>query len=179
LETGGDCERSVKRYNVTTLQRKPTVTPVAQGGASVPHTFETLEAYQVAREFRVAMYAVTRRLPNFEKFELASQIRRAAVSLTNNIAEGHGRYHYLDQIRFMLQARGSAEELVDDLNVCSDEKYLSQSEVETLKQSGWRAVALINGYIRYLREKKSGAGLALKETSASCASDDEFSDLTL
>jgi four helix bundle protein len=67
------------------------------------------------------MYAVTRRLPNFEKFELASQIRRAAASLTNNIAEGHGRFHFLDQIKFMFQARGSLEELIDDLDVCEDE----------------------------------------------------------
>jgi hypothetical protein len=57
-------------------------------------TFEDLEAYQAAREFRKTVYAVSRRLPDFERFELASQIRRAAVSLTNNIAEGHGRYHY-------------------------------------------------------------------------------------
>jgi four helix bundle protein len=78
--------------------------------------FEDLEAYQAARQFRKAMYAVTRKLPAFEKFELASQIRRAAVSLTNNIAEGHGRYHYLDQVKFVLQARGSLEELMDDLN---------------------------------------------------------------
>ena len=62
--------------------------------------FEDLEAYQAARAFRKAMYAVSRRLPDFEKFELASQIRRPAVSLTNNIAEGHGRYHYLEQIKF-------------------------------------------------------------------------------
>src|SRR6478672_12667947 len=81
-------------------------------------TFEDLEAYQVAREFRKAMYQVNRRLPSFEKFELGSQIRRAAVSLTNNIAEGHGRFYYLEQIRFCLNARGSLEELIDDLNVC-------------------------------------------------------------
>ena len=59
-------------------------------------TFEDLEVYQAARQFRKAMYAVNRRLPALEKFELASQIRRAAVSLANNIAEGHGRYHYLE-----------------------------------------------------------------------------------
>ena len=57
-------------------------------------TFEDLEVYKAARDFRNAMYDVTRRLPDFEKYELASQIRRAAVSLTNNIAEGHGRFHY-------------------------------------------------------------------------------------
>jgi four helix bundle protein len=48
------------------------------------------------------MYAVARRLPDFEKYELGRQIRRAAVSLANNIAEGHGRYHYLEEIKFEL-----------------------------------------------------------------------------
>ncbi|PYI88881.1 MAG: hypothetical protein DMF03_09245 [Verrucomicrobia bacterium] len=87
-------------------------------------TFEDLGVYRTAREFRKAMYALTRRLPGSEKYDLASQIRRAAVSLTNNIAEGHGRFHYPDQIRFILHSRGSLEELVDDLNICSDENYL-------------------------------------------------------
>src|ERR1041385_8769211 len=108
------------------------------------HTFEDLDVYKAAREFRKAMYAVTRKLPAFEKFELASQIRRAAVSLTNNIAEGHGRYHYLDQIRFLLQARGSLEELIDDLNICEDEEYLdvkegiSQAERLSCVAADWR-----------------------------------------
>src|SRR5262245_57074674 len=97
-------------------------------------TFEDLEAYQVATGFRKAMYAVSRRLPDLEKFGLASQIRRAAISLTNNIAEGHGRYHYLDQIKFTLQARGSLEELIDHLNICMDEGYLADAEAAVLKQ---------------------------------------------
>src|SRR6267142_3663985 len=97
-------------------------------------TFEDLECYKAAREFRKKMYAVNRRLPDFEKFELASQIRRASVSLTNNISEGHGRFHFLDQIKFMLQARGSLQELIDDLNVCEDEEYLTNAEIEALKQ---------------------------------------------
>src|SRR5438128_10378077 len=110
-------------------------------------TFEDLEVYQVAREFRTAMYAVSRRLPAFEKFELASQIRRATVSLTNNIAEGHGRYHYLDQIKFMLQARGSLQALLDDLNVCEDEHYLTPTDVQKQKEQGWSVLPLLNGYL--------------------------------
>jgi four helix bundle protein len=127
-------------------------------------TFEDLETYQVAREFRKALYGVSRQLPAFEKFELASQIRRAAVSLTNNLAEGHGRYHYLDQIKFLLIARGSVEELVDDLNICLDEHYLLPAEVQTLKAQGWRVHHLINGYLRYLRDRKGGAALTLHES---------------
>src|SRR5439155_17499963 len=101
-------------------------------------TFEDLEVYQVAREFRKAMYRVAKRLPQEEKFGLTSQIRRAAVSLTNNIAQGHGRFHFLEQIKFMLQSRGSLEELLDDLNVCEDEGYLPIQEIESFTQEGWR-----------------------------------------
>ena len=76
-------------------------------------TFEDLEVYQVARGFRKAMYRVAKRLPSEEKFGLTSQIRRAAVSLTNNIAEGHGRFHFREQIKFMLHSHGSLEDLLE------------------------------------------------------------------
>jgi four helix bundle protein len=115
--------------------------------------FEDLDVYREARGFRKAMYHIARRLPEIEKFALASQIRRAAVSLTNNIAEGHDRYHYLDQIKFTLHSRGSLEELTDDLNVCEDEQYLPCEEIASLKEDGWRVRQLIDGYIRYLRQQ--------------------------
>ncbi len=112
------------------------------------------------------MYRVAKQLPESEKFGLAGQIRRAAVSLTNNIAEGHGRYHYLDQIKFMLQSRGSLEELIDDLNVCADEDYLPEIEIVPLKENGWRVRQLIDGYIRYLRQQKNSEGASsVQETS--------------
>src|SRR5438034_7254512 len=127
-------------------------------------TFEDLEVYQVAREFRKAMYHIARRLPGEEKFVLASQIRRAAVSLTNNIAEGHGRFYFLEQIKFMLQARGSLEELLDDLNICTDESYLPAEEIEKLKSEGWRVHKLINGYIRFLRSRTTESASRVQES---------------
>src|SRR5213083_1642284 len=129
------------------------------------HTFEDLEVYQVAREFRKAMYRVAKQLPQEEKFGLTSQIRRAAVSVTNNIAEGHGRFHYLEQIKFCLNARGSLEELLDDLNICEDESYLPTAEIGQLKEQGWRVHRVLNGYMRWLRERKQGASLTLREDS--------------
>jgi four helix bundle protein len=118
-------------------------------------TFEELEVYQVARGFRKSMYWVASRMPDIEKFGLASQMRRASLSLTNNIAEGHGRYHYLDQIKFILQSRGSLEEPIDDLDACDDEQYFPQPEIANLKQEAWRVRKLIDGYIRYLRQQKN------------------------
>lgn len=148
-------------YNVKKEKQDP------DGKRDKFRTFEDLEAYQVAREFRKKMYGITRRLPDFEKFELASQIRRAAVSLTNNIAEGHGRYHFADQVRFFLGSRGSLQELVDDLNVCADEKYLETDAVEALKNEAWRCLGLINGYLRYLRDRKAGDKSVVREASHS------------
>jgi four helix bundle protein len=121
--------------------------------ANTFQTFEDLEVYKAAREFRKAMYAVSRCLPDFEKYDLGRQNRRAAVSLTNNMAERHGRFHYPDQIRFFLHWRGSLEELVDDLNVCLDENYLSGEEIEKLKELARGVLILINGYLRHLRNR--------------------------
>jgi four helix bundle protein len=141
-------------------------------------TFEDLEVYQVAREFRKAMYRVAKRLPEEEKFGLASQARRAAVSLTNNIAEGHGRFHFLEQIKFMLQARGSLEELLDDLNVCEDEEYLALTEIEKLKQEGWRVHKLINGYVRFLRSRSAKSSPRVRERPSNDeVNENELNDL--
>jgi four helix bundle protein len=137
-------------------------------------TFEDLEVYQVAREFRKAMYRVAKRLPDIERFGLASQVRRAALSLTNNIAEGHGRYHYLEQIKFTLQSRGSLEELIDDLDVCEDEQYLPVEEIRSLKQEGWRVHKLINGYIRFLRSRTTGGSSRVQESSTDDLTEDEL-----
>jgi len=139
-------------------------------------TFEDLEVYKKAREFRKRMYALAKKLPDFEKYELGRQIRRASVSLTNNIAEGHGRYHYLDEIKFELQARGSLAELVDDLNVCEDENYLSPTDVADLKEQAREVQSLINGYIRFLRTRKSEASLIIRESPVDDELPNEFSD---
>jgi four helix bundle protein len=135
----------------------------AENEAKHYQTFEDLEVYQVARGFRKMMYRVPRQLPEEEKFALANQIRRAAVSVTNNIAERHGRFHFLEQIKFMLQSRGSLEELLDDLNVCADEEYLPIREIESIRQEGWRLHKLINGYIRFLRRRVAGDSPRVQE----------------
>ena len=148
----------------------------AAGEAKHYQRFEHLGVYQVARRFRKAMYQVARRLPEEEKFALANQIPRAAVSLTNNVAEGHGGFHFLEQIKFMLQSRGSLEELLDDLNVCADEAYLPIQEIESLRQEGWRVHKLIDGYILFLRRRASGNSPRVEEAAAHDDLEDLFLD---
>lgn len=118
------------------------------------YSFEDLEVYKVARELRKKIYQIIKKLPVEEKHNLQSQMRRAALSVTNNIAEGYGRFHYQENIQFLRQSRGSLEELIDDLNVCDDEGYIVKEEIEQLKVESYELLKKINGYILYLRKRK-------------------------
>jgi four helix bundle protein len=120
-------------------------------------TFEDLETCKSAREFRKKMYSLAKQLPEFEKYNLANQMRRAAVSLTNGIAEGHGRFHYQENIQFLRQSRGSLKELIDDINVCMDENYADLDRLDGLKKEGYELLKKLNGYIKYLRNCKQAS----------------------
>jgi four helix bundle protein len=128
------------------------------------------------------MYRLSHRLPDFEKYALGNQIRRAAVSLTNNIAEGHGRHHYLDQLQFLLHSRGSLQELMDDLTVCADQQYIPTLELAKLEELADHILRLINGYGRYLRQRKAAQKSELHEPPTPYSTPDEedpFSDLPI
>jgi four helix bundle protein len=118
------------------------------------YSFEGLEVYKAARDFRKKNYQLIKRLPVEEKHNLVGQMRRAATSLTNNIAEGHGRFHYQENIQFLRQARGSLDELPDDLNTCLDERYVPIPEIDILKKDEFELLHQINGYVAYLRKRE-------------------------
>jgi four helix bundle protein len=117
--------------------------------------FEDLDLYKAAREFRKKIFRLIKKLPLEEKYSLGTQMRRAATSLTNNIAEGHGRFHYQENIQYLRQSRGSLEELLDDLNICQDESYVQPDEIDPVKSEGCDLLHRLNGYIAYLRNRKS------------------------
>lgn len=122
--------------------------------AGTVRTFQDLEVWQVGREVRVRLYIVASRLPDSERYNLAAQIRRAAVSLTANVAEGYGRFHFKENIQYCRIARGSAYELIDHLITCQDERYLAKEEVEALHCELLTFVRLLNGYIRSIGTSK-------------------------
>src|SRR6188768_2313616 len=104
------------------------------------YRLEDFELYKAARQIRIRGYEVLKALPSEEKYCLGSQMRRACVSVTNNIAEGHGRWHFQENIQFCRIARGSLEELIDDFNVCLDESYYDGDRIETLKEDAYAMV---------------------------------------
>jgi four helix bundle protein len=117
---------------------------------------DNFELYNAARRLRKKTYRLIRQLPLEEKYSLGTQMRRAALSVTNNIAEGHGRWYYLENIRFCRTARGSVGELIDDYNACLDENYGDAALSEELKNDARQLIARINSYIAYLRRSKQG-----------------------
>ncbi len=119
-----------------------------------PFGFEDLDVYQAARAFRNRIYELTELLPKEERFALVSQMRKAAVSLTNNIAEGYGRFTWQDTTHFCRQSRGSLMELIDHINVCADQGYAKQDALENLRSDAERVLRLLNGYIAYLQRNR-------------------------
>ncbi len=110
--------------------------------------FKDLEVWKVARVLRQEIYKLARQLPDFEKYGMASQLRRAAVSVTANLAEGFGRFGFQENAQFCRHARGSLYELRDHLSTCLDENYLTTEESIRLEQLASTVGRLLNGYLR-------------------------------
>ena len=92
--------------------------------------FEQLDVYKVARSYVRNIYSLSEKFPQKEDFALTSQIRRAAVSITSNIAEGTSRFSVKDKSHFIEIAYGSLMETYSQLQVASDLGYITQLDIE-------------------------------------------------
>ncbi|HWY26370.1 MAG TPA: four helix bundle protein [Candidatus Angelobacter sp.] len=117
--------------------------------------FTDLQVWQLARELRKQVYKLVRKFPPEEKFGLASQVQRAAISITANIAEGFGRYSYQENIQFCRTARGSALEVRDHLISAEDQNYISAAEHKDVAALAQRVIQTLNGYIRATKERQT------------------------
>lgn len=93
-----------------------------------------LDVWKKSRLLRNNISILTKSFPTEEKYRLTDQIIRSARSIGNNIAEGHGRFHYADASKFLINARGSAIETIDHLVIALDEKYINDDTFHQLKQ---------------------------------------------
>ena len=130
-------------------------------------SFEELDCWKSARETGREIRRIVRTLPDAERYDLASNMRRASRSVTRNIAEGFGRFSYRENIKFCIIARGSLFELIDDVISCLEDKYISVIEHDHVRTLLRNSITILNGYIRYLEradtEHKSAAGEELLE----------------
>ncbi len=118
-------------------------------------SFEDLYVYQRAREFSRKIGELVEKLPEKERNKLKDQMTRARRSITNNIAEGYGRFHYQENIQYCRQSRGSICEIIDDVIECREETYIDDVECGSLKEDAYSLMKILNKYIAYLRTAKT------------------------
>jgi len=117
------------------------------------NTFEDLACWKACRNLRnFIVKEVVPALPEGEKYRLADQIIRACRSTTANIAEGYGRFHYMDNAKFCSNSRGSCWEVLDHLITAHDEEILSLELLSEGRKHVSEAVKLLNGYMKYLKK---------------------------
>ena len=119
--------------------------------------FTQLETWKCARALRVEIYKLTLKFPSDEKYGLVTQMRRAAMSVTANIAEGYGRYSYQENVQFCRLSRGSLYELRDHLTTALDAGYITKETFAELEAMALSAIRLVNGYIRSTKNLKSAS----------------------
>ncbi|MFC1830320.1 four helix bundle protein [Thermodesulfobacteriota bacterium] len=116
--------------------------------------FRDLETWQRCRDIRRKIWLLCKKFPAEEKYRLSDQMIRASRSVTANIAEGYGRFHYQENIQFCRQSRGSLYELIDHFDVAVECEYLDDDEAEKQIQEIKIAIRVLNGYIKYLKNRK-------------------------
>ena len=118
------------------------------------NSFEDLEVWKIGTEIRKLSMDIVRKLPCEEKFDLGSQLKRASRSISNNIAEGYGRFHYQENIQFCRVSRGSAYETLDHLIIANEEAYITDGELQNARDLIDKFLRVLNGYINYLKKAK-------------------------
>ena len=119
-------------------------------------SFEDLDVYKKCRSFRIGVSnLVNQHFPEHEKYSLKPQIIKSSRSITANIAEGAGRYHFQENIQFCRISRGSLTETLEHLIVAYDEKYISENDLNALRNDYKDCLRLLNGYISYLKKQKN------------------------
>ncbi len=113
--------------------------------------FENLIVWQDARKFASNIYKLTKSFPSEEKFGITDQLRRAAVSISLNIAEGSDRKSDIEFRRYLRMAITSCEEVVTALYIALDQKYMRKSEFESLYKDANLLVAKINALMKSLK----------------------------
>lgn len=115
--------------------------------------YSELKVWKEARKLVSEVYTLTKGFPKEKIYGLTSQIRRCAISVPSNIAEGCGRRTSADTIQFLYISRGSLYELETQLYLATDQKYLTKEKFNSLLDQTTSCKKLLNGFINYYKNK--------------------------
>jgi four helix bundle protein len=122
----------------------------------VSGTYSDLEVWQAAMDLAEDVYRTTKAFPKEELYTLTSQLRRAAVSVPSNIAEGKGRSSEKDLIQFLNYSRGSLFEIETQIALARRLGYIDAEHAQCLLHQTARVGQLLNGLIRFFRQPAAG-----------------------
>ncbi|MBK7376597.1 MAG: four helix bundle protein [Ferruginibacter sp.] len=117
-------------------------------------SFEELNCWKEAVILRRELKPLIDGLPKNEEYRLKDQLVRCLRSVTNNIAEGYGRFNHQENIQFCRISRGSLHEITDHLIIAAEENYITPEELSIRKEQINKCLAILNGYINYLKKAK-------------------------
>ena len=123
-------------------------------------TFEELQAWKAARELRIFVFRkIVPVLIKLTEFDMCDQIKCASRSVTHNIAEGPGRFHFLDNSRFCSLARGSLNEVLDQLITCHDDSLIEEGLYHVGREHFNKTLRILNGYMSWLKRSAKAKDL--------------------
>ena len=107
-------------------------------------------------KFAVLLESIARNhFPKLEEYHLKAQVLDSSRSITANLAEGFGRFHYQENIQFCRNSRGSLDETLDHMITSYDEKYITKEILSEISNDYKECLRQLNGYIKYLKTAKS------------------------
>lgn len=115
--------------------------------------YKNLTVWQKALDLTVEVYSLMKKMPKDELYGLTNQLKRAAVSIPSNIAEGNGRASTGDYVRFLIIARGSVAEIETQLYICVRLDYLSQEDIAAASSLLNEVERMLNSMITKLRDR--------------------------
>lgn len=118
-------------------------------------TFTDLDAWREGHKLVLIIYEITKSFPKEEMFGLVSQMRRCAVSITSNIAEGFSRQSYKEKVQFYSIAQGSVTELQNQLLVVKDVGFIEKEKFKEIALQSIKAHKIISGLIKSSRNHDS------------------------
>jgi four helix bundle protein len=122
-------------------------------GCNVSTDYKQLAVWQQAMKLVREIYQCTRLFPREEVFGLSSQMRRAAVSVPSNIAEGKGRYSQKELVQFLYKSRGSLLELETQICIARDLGYVDDSVGQSLATRTLEVLRILNGLINRFQQE--------------------------
>jgi len=124
-----------------------------KGSSEMLKHYKELNAWQKSYELCLKIYQITAKLPNEERYGLTSQIRRSAVSIPSNIAEGYGRKTTLDYIRMLYISYGSVCELETQILLTGDLGFIDKGELDTARKDIAEIERMLKALIKALENK--------------------------